>query len=83
MLLEGEYKSIARGEFELSKVLSLLRQLKSRNPLEADPQLPRGYNALNRDGGMNSVERINGSNSCGQGSCERRCTVIYIHFCGG
>lgn len=50
MLLEGDYKSLAWGNFEASKVIGLLRQ-KSRNPLDNDPKRPHGYNALNRDGG--------------------------------
>ena len=51
MLLEGEYKGLVSGEFDVSKVVGLLGRRTSRNPLEADPKYPRGYNALNRDGG--------------------------------
>ena len=50
ILLEGDYKSLAQGNFEISKIIGLLRQ-KSRNPLDNDPERPEGYNALNRDGG--------------------------------
>jgi putative NADH-flavin reductase len=46
MLLEGDYKSLARGEFELHKVIGLLRQ--DRNPLTRS----HGYDSLNRDGGI-------------------------------
>jgi hypothetical protein len=51
ILLEGDYKSLAQGKWDTSKALGLLGQYKSRNPLEADPKHPRGYDALNRDGG--------------------------------
>jgi hypothetical protein len=51
MLLEGDYKSLARGNFEFSKVIGLLRSFKARNPLNADPEKPHGYDAVNRDGG--------------------------------
>ena len=50
ILLEGDYKSLAQGNFEISKIIGLLRQ-KTTNPLEANPKRPHGYNALNRDGG--------------------------------
>ena len=50
MILEGDYKSLAQGNFEVSKIIGLLRQ-KTSNPLEANPKRPHGYNALNRDGG--------------------------------
>lgn len=48
MLLEADYKSLVRDKIELSKIVKLFQ---SRNPLEADPERPHGYNALNRDGG--------------------------------
>ena len=51
MLLEGEYKGLVSGEFDVLKVVGLLGRRRSRNPLEADPKYPRGYDALNRDGG--------------------------------
>jgi hypothetical protein len=52
MLLESDYKGLAQGNWDGKKVLGLLRQFKSPNPLDADPKRPSGYNALNRDGGM-------------------------------
>lgn len=52
--MEGDYKSLARGKWDTRKALGLLGQYKSRNPLEADPRHPRGYDALNRDGGTMS-----------------------------
>lgn len=54
ILLEGDYKSLARGKWDTRKALGLLGQYKSRNPLEEDPRHPRGYDALNRDGGTMS-----------------------------
>lgn len=50
MLLEGDYKSLAQGKWDPSKVIRLLSQ--NRNPLQADPNQPRGYDRLNRDGGL-------------------------------
>jgi len=50
MLLEGDYKSLAQGKWDPSKVIRLLSQ--NRNPLQADPTQPRGYDKLNRDGGL-------------------------------
>ena len=80
MLLERDYKSLARGEFELSKLLGLLQQLQSRNPLEADPQHPRGYNGLNRDGGYKLLYETDCSYSGSQGSCKSRCADFYLYF---
>jgi hypothetical protein len=51
MLLESDYKSLAQGKWDGKKVLGLLNSLRSRNPLDADPKRPRGYDAVNRDGG--------------------------------
>jgi hypothetical protein len=59
ILLEGDYKSLAQGKWNTSKALGLLAQYKSRNPLAADPKHPRGYDALNRDGGTNLGRRSN------------------------
>jgi hypothetical protein len=64
MLLEGDYKSLVQGKFDASKVLELLRQNKTRSPLEANPLHPRGYDAVNRDGGKIPWKYVHGSNSC-------------------
>jgi putative NADH-flavin reductase len=54
ILLEGDYKSLAQGKFDPSKVIGLLQQSRHRNPLQADPKQPRGYDKINRDGGINA-----------------------------
>ncbi len=51
ILLEGDYKSLAKGKWDTRKAHRLLGQYKSRNPLEADPRDLRGYDALNKNGG--------------------------------
>ena len=51
MLLEGEYKGLLNGEFDVLKVVGLLGGRRGGNPLETDPKYPRGYDGLNRDGG--------------------------------
>jgi hypothetical protein len=54
MLLEGDYKSLARGEFNIGKVMKLLRH-QEKNPLTRS----RGYDSLNRDGGTASPWKKN------------------------
>lgn len=55
VLLEGDYKSLTRGQVKVDKVFKLLREeMRGRNPLEADPKRPSGYNKINRDGGKDS-----------------------------
>lgn len=49
MLLEGDYKSLVRGEFDLGKVIKLLRS-GDENPLSRSPT-KGSYDSLNRDGG--------------------------------
>ena len=46
MLLEGDYKSLAKGQFDLQKIINLIRE-RNTNPLTRS----RGYDLLNRDGG--------------------------------
>jgi len=70
ILLEGDYKSLAKGKWDTRKALRLLGQYKSRNPLEADPRDPRGYDALNRNGGtLLRVIRIDCSGFGGERCC--------------
>jgi hypothetical protein len=78
MLLEGDYKSLAQGKWDTSKVLGLLS--KSRNPLQADPNQSAGYDRLNRDGGVFQSIQADVSNSGCSGSCQSRCPNIHIYF---
>jgi|SRR5579862_4571270 len=53
ILLEGDYKSLAQGNFDPRKLAKLVQErVKGKNPLEADPKNPSGYDKINRDGGI-------------------------------
>lgn len=79
MLLEGDYKAIAKGKIDVAKVMRLL---KGRNPLEADPENPYGYDAIHRDGGVTLTHNSNCSNPRSYGSCKCRRTHFYLYLVG-
>jgi nucleoside-diphosphate-sugar epimerase len=77
MLLEGDYKSLAQGKWDVSKFLGLLR---SANPLQADPENPSRYDRVNRDGGLPVGDEADGSNSGSTRSCRRRRAIIHFYL---
>ena len=84
VLLEGDYKSLAQGDFDPGKFARLVRErVKGRNPLAADPNNPSGYNRINRDGGTYHLFKANHSNSSRKRGEKSGCRKVYVYFSGG